>query len=161
MVKWYIKRNLRTYSLIWTWFWDADACNLHLEMLIMQKVLNHENCVMLMTFFPIFVILILIWFFFLWKTHIDCLFLEDMIIHATLFFFFLQISSMTPLECMFLFDHLKILEWRQWSCFTFNQSTETLILWGIKGFELKRNHTWWDSCYRKEWDLGVNKFSSD
>ena len=40
--------------------WDADACNLHLEMLVMQKVLNHENCVMLMTFFPIFVILILI-----------------------------------------------------------------------------------------------------
>jgi len=34
--------------------WDADACNLHLEMLVMQKVLNHENCVMLMTFFPIF-----------------------------------------------------------------------------------------------------------
>ena len=34
--------------------WDADACNLHLEMLVMQKVLNHENCVILMTFFPIF-----------------------------------------------------------------------------------------------------------
>ena len=51
---WYIKRNLCTYSLIWTWFWDADACNLHLEM---KKVLNHENCVMLMTFFPILVIL--------------------------------------------------------------------------------------------------------
>ena len=55
-------------------FWDADACNLHLEMLVMQKVLNHESCVMLMTFFHIFVILILIrcfvfcLFFPLWKT---------------------------------------------------------------------------------------------
>ena len=102
----------------------------------MQNVLNHENCVMLMTFFPIFVILILIWFFFfLWKTQIDCLFLKDVITHETSSYL-LQIALGTPLKCIFLFNHLTIFGWRQWSHLTFNQSTKILIL-GFSPFFLK------------------------
>ena len=102
---WYIKRKLCTYSLIWTWFlgcrcmqtssWNASnakgfeswkLCNAH-------DILSY------------FVILILIWFyllffFFLWKTHIDYLFLKDVITHDTSSYL-LQISSGTPSECMF------------------------------------------------------------
>ena len=94
-------------------FWDADACNLHLETLVMQKVLNHEKCVMLMTFFPIFVILILICFFFLlffflWKTQIDCLFFKDVITHETLSYLFANLFG-DSLRVYALFDHLKIL----------------------------------------------------
>ena len=87
--------------------WDADACDLHLEMLVMQKVLNHENCVILMTFFPIFVILILIWFFaslFSFVKNTDWLSLFgrcDNSCNLILFLFFLQISLgsiLRPLE---------------------------------------------------------------
>ena len=48
---------------------------------------------------------------------------------CNLIFFFLQISLGTPLECMLVWSsHLTIFEWQQWSCLTFNQSTEILIL---------------------------------
>ena len=120
-------------------------------------VLNHENCVMLMTFFLFFIILI--WFFFLffllWKTQIDCLFLKGVIIHATSFYlFFLQISSGTPSECRFC-----LITWQFWSydngaILTFNQSTEILIL-GFSPFFLKtsiilhnkRNIRFWDQSH--------------
>ena len=51
----------------------------------------------------------LIFFPFLWKTQIDCLFLKDVITHATSSYHFLQISWGTPSECMLLFNHLTIL----------------------------------------------------
>ena len=119
--------------------WDAGACNLHLEMLVMQKVLNHENRVILMTFFPIFVILILIWFFdfFSFVENTDWLSLSgrrDNSCNLILFVFAKLFRD--SLRVYVLFDHLKILEWWHESRLTFNQSTKILII----GFSFKNFH---------------------
>ena len=121
---WYIQRSLCTYEHD---FWDANACNLHLEMLVMQMVLNHENCVMLMTFFPIFVILI--WFFSFCGKHRLTIFFKDVITHATSSYFFCKYLWGLPQSvCFVWFNHFTILEWRQWSRLIFNQSKKILIL---------------------------------
>jgi len=93
-----------------------------------------EICTMFMTFFPIFVILILIWFFFfLWKTQIAYFFFKDVITHATSSYFFCKsLRGLPESVCFVRFSHLTILEWWQWSRLTFNQSTKILIL----GFSL-------------------------
>ena len=83
--------------------------------------------------------------FFVWKTQIDCLFLKDVIIHATSSYL-LQISSGTPSKCMFWFNHLTIFEWRQWSHLTSNQSIEILIL-GFIPFFLFKNIDGWELLF--------------
>ena len=65
----------------------------------MQQCNAMKNCAMFMTFFPLLVILIL-FFSVCEKTQIDRLFLKGVITHATSSYL-LQISSGTPLECMF------------------------------------------------------------
>ena len=88
-------------------FWDADTCNLHLEM---EKVLNHENCLMLITFFPIFMILILIQFFLVFAENIDFLSLfgrHDNSCNLILYIFF-ENRFRNSLRVYVLFDHLKI-----------------------------------------------------
>jgi len=101
-------------------------------MLVMQKVLNHEDCVMLMTFFPIFVILILIWLFlcfFLFVEKTDWLSLSKRRDNSWDFIlsFCKSLRGLPQIVCFVWFSHLTILEWRQWSHLTFNQSTEILI----------------------------------
>jgi len=115
---WCIKINLCTYSLIWTWFlgcgcmqpssWNAvnvgfvssnatsfeswKLCNAH-------DILSYFGDLNFFFFLP---------FFLCEKKHkIDCLFLKDVITHATSSYL-LQISLGTPLECMFWFNHLTI-----------------------------------------------------
>ena len=64
----------------------------------MKKCNAMESCTMLMTFFPYFVILILIKNFF--GKHRLTILLKEVIIHATLSYL-LQISLGTPSECVF------------------------------------------------------------
>jgi len=99
-------------------------------MVVMQKVLNHENCVMLMTFFPIFVILILFWFFFLFVANTDWLSLSERRDNSwdLILSFWKSLRGLPQSVCFVWFSHLTILEWRQWNRLTFNQSIEILTL---------------------------------
>jgi len=71
-------------------------CGLH-----MKQCNAMESWTMFMTFFPYFVILILILFYFiLFGKHRFIILLKEVIIHGTLSYL-LQISSRSPSECMF------------------------------------------------------------
>ena len=78
-------------------------CGLH-----MKQCNVMESCTMFMTFFPYFVILILIWFF--WKTQIDCPFERgDSPCNLILSFANLSKNSLWVLFCLiYSFDHFGV-----------------------------------------------------
>ena len=132
--------------------------------LCMQQCNAMENCTM--TFFPSFVILILIWLFCFFVENIDWLSLfEKRDDSCNLILFFANLFG-DCLRVYVLFDHLKILEWRHKSRFTLNQSTELLIL-GFSPFLLKtliilhskKNIRLWDrSCVPLKDDNELSHF---
>jgi len=145
---WYMKRSLCTYSLIWTWFlgcrcmqpssWNVvnvGFVSSNAKGFESWKLCNAHDILSYFFYFDFDLIFFLAFFSFLWKTQIDCLFLKDVITHETSSYL-LQISLGTPLECIFLFNHLTIFGWWKWSHFTFNKSTEILIQ-GFSPFFLK------------------------
>jgi len=159
---WYIKRKLCTYSSIWTWFLGMQ---MHATFILkcskcrlcMQQCNAMKNCTMFMTFFLIFVILILVWsfFLFLWRTQIDCLFLERCDNSCNLILSFANLFG-NSFRVYVLFN---LVTWQFWSydngaILTFNQSTEILIL-GFSPFFLKtsiilhnkRNIRFWDQSH--------------
>jgi len=101
----------------------------------MQQCNAMEICTMFITFFPIFVILILIWFFpFCGKHRLTVSFLKDVITHANSSYLFCRsLRGLPQSVCSAWFSHLKILEWRQWSRLTFSQSIKIWIL-GLSPF---------------------------
>jgi len=130
---WYIKRNLCTYSLIWTWFlgckcmqpssWNASNA----KGFESWKLCNSHDILSYFCDFDFW--FFLFFFFFLWKTQIYCLFMKDVITHETSSYLFANLFG-DSLRVYVLFDLVtwQFLEWRQWSCLKFNQSTEILIL---------------------------------
>ena len=137
----YIKRNLCTYSLIWTWFlgyrcmqpssWNAvnvGFVSSNAKGFESWKLCNaHE---ILSYFFDFILIwLIFVYFPFLWKTQIGYLFLKYVITHETSSYAFCKsLWGLPKSVCFVWFSDLTILEWQQWSRLTFNKSTEILIL---------------------------------
>ena len=109
MGNWYIKRNLRTYSLIWTWFlgcrcmqpssWNASNA----KGFESWKLCNAHD---ILSYFCDFY-----FYFFLWKTQIDCLFLKDMITHETSSYLFCNLFG-DSLRVYVLFD---LVTWQFWS----------------------------------------------
>ena len=91
----------------------------------------------------------LIFFVFCGKHKLTVSFLKDAITHSTSPYL-LQIFLGTPSKCMFC---LIILEWRQWSCLTFNQSIEMLIL-GFSPFCLEKQNLLLFCTTRKHKTLG-------
>jgi len=103
----YIQKSLCTYEHD---FWDADACNLHLEMLVMQngfkpwKLCNAHDLLSYSDFDLIFLLL-------LWKTQIDCLFFERCDNSCNLILSFANLFG-NSLRVYVLFD---LVTWQFWS----------------------------------------------
>ena len=127
---WYVKRNLRTYSLIWTWFlgcrcmqpssWNASNA----KGFESWKLCNAHDFFFLFLWFWFF----FIFFFFVENTN--WLSLSERRDNSWDFIlsFCISLRGLPQSVCFVWFSHLTILEWRQWNRLKFNQSTEILIL---------------------------------
>ena len=118
----------------------------------MQQCNVMESCTMFMTFFPYFMIFILIWLF--RKTHIDYIFKRCDNSCNLILFFCKSFRGLPQSACSVWFSYLTILEWRQWSRLTFNQSTEILgfvpLFFCLKTLIIlhsKRNIRLWDQSH--------------
>jgi len=136
---WYIKRNLRTYSLIWTWFLGCrcmkpSSCNAsNATGFESWKLCNaHE----ILSYFCDFDLIFFVFFVFVENT--DWLSLSERHDNSWDFIlsFCISLRGLPQSVCFVWFSHLTILEWRQWSRLTFKHSTEILIL-GFSRFFLK------------------------
>jgi len=113
---WYIKRNLQTYSLMWTWFWGYrcmqpsswNASNA--KGFESWKLCNAHDILSYFCDFY-FDFIFFFFFFFSWNTQINCLFLKDVITHETSSYLFANLFR-DSLRVYVLFD---LVTWQFWS----------------------------------------------
>ena len=105
-------------------FRDADVCNLWNLVnvdFIWNNAMQRKVVQCSWHSFPI----LWFWFWFnFFRRHRLTVLLKKVIIHATLSYLCKPLRELPQSVCFVWFSHLSILEWRQWSHLTFNQSIE-------------------------------------